>query len=148
MRQFITKCITIIIGCILIVTGCISAPDMSSRAVRYARAQYGDFSKLIHVSVDTVTIGDNLDYRIEQAGRFGKEGRIEALDSLKASLDPAVLAKPTAYNCCVQYNYVGNFVWVQLDGSGNLLTISKDRRNWLLNPGEDAPGYLDIVLEK
>ena len=132
---------------LLICVAC-GSESISQKAVRYARAQYSDFSKLIYVSVDTVTIGDNLDYRIEQAGRLGPEDRVEALDSLKASTDPAVLAKPTAYNCCVQYNYVGNFVWIQFDEFGNLLTISKDRRNWLLNPGEDAPGYLDIVLKK
>lgn len=148
MGRIITKCVTIIIGCILIVTGCISGSDVSSRAVRYVKAQYSDFDQLIQVSVDTVTMGDNLNYRIEQAGRNGPEGRVEALDSLRGSLDPAILAKPTAYNCCVQYNSVENFVWVQLDEFGNLLTISKDRRNWLLNPGEDAPGYLDIVLKK
>lgn len=122
--------------------------DIAQKAVRYARSQYSDFNQLILVSVDTVTLGDNLDYRIDQATRFGPEGRVQALDSLRVSLDPAILARPTAYNCSVQYNSVGNFVWVQLDEAGNLLTISKDRHNWLLNPGQDAPGYLDIVLKK
>jgi len=129
---------------ILLCVGC--STDMSRQAVRYVKANYSDFDQLIYCSVDTVTIGDNLDYRIERAKIQGPEGRAEALDSLKASLDPAILSKPTAYNCGVQYNRVGNIVWVQLDEYGKLLTISRDRHDWLLNPGEDAPGYLDIVL--
>lgn len=141
------KIIPLLTVLLLLCVACASE-DIAHKAVRYVKANYNDVSEIILCSVDTVTLGDNLEYRIDQAKRFGPEGRVEALDSLKASLDPAVLAKPTAYNCCVQYNYVGNFVWIQFDEFGNLLTISKDRRNWLLNPGEDAPGYLDIVLKK
>jgi len=137
----------LVIFLLLGIAACTASPNMSQRAVNYVKGQYSDFDQLILCSVDTVTIGDNLNYRIEQAQRFGPEGRVFALDSLKASLDPAILSKPTAYNCSVQYNQVGNIVWVQLDENGQLLTISKDRHNWLLNPGEDAPGYLDIILK-
>lgn len=132
---------------LLLCFACAGEESIETKAVQYVRANYNDVSEIILCSVDTVTLGDNLEYRIEQAKRFGPEGRVEALDSLKASTDPAVLAKPTAYNCCVQYNYVGNFVWVQLNEFGDLLTISKDRRNWLLNPGQDVPGYLDLILK-
>lgn len=145
-----------------LVVSCSSGDYIQRQAIRYTRAQFRDFSKLIHCSVDTVTIGDNLDYRIEQAQHslqfqeslYDADGirkakiRLERLDSLKLASDPDVLAKPTAYNCCVQYNTVGNFVWVQLDEYGALLSISKDRRNWLLNPGQDAPGYVELILKQ
>ena len=145
-----------------LVVSCSNGDYIQRQAIRYTRAQYGDFNKLIHCSVDTVTIGDNLDYRIEQAqqnlrvqeslhdadGIRKAEIQLTRLDSLKKASDPMILAKPTAYNCGVQYNSVGNFVWVQLDEFGGLLSISKDRRTWLLNPGEDAPGYIELLLKQ
>lgn len=132
---------------LLLCFACAGEESIETKAVRYVRANYNDVSEIILCSVDTVTLGDNLEYRIDVAKRFGPEGRATALDSLKASTDPAVLAKPTAYNCSVQYNSVGNIVWVQLDEFGNLLTISKDRHDWLFNPGQDVPGYLDLILK-
>ena len=69
-----------------------------------------------------------------------------ALDSLKASLGD-VANEVTAYNCTLAYNYPTNFVWVQLDQYGNLLKITKDIRETLLNPGSDAPGYFELLKE-
>ena len=46
---------------------CSSGNFIEKQAVRYVQSQYSDFDNLIMCKVDTVTIGDNLDYRIEQA---------------------------------------------------------------------------------
>lgn len=51
-----------------LLTSC--ANDMASKAVHYVRKTYNDVDRIIGVSVDTVTLGDNLDYRIESADRF------------------------------------------------------------------------------
>ena len=51
-----------------LLTSC--ANDMASKAVHYVRKTYNDVDRIIGVSVDTVTLGDNLDYRIESADRY------------------------------------------------------------------------------
>lgn len=144
---------------------CSGVSFIESQAVKYVRSQYSDFDRLIMCDVDTVTLGDNLDYRIEQArrnlefasmmvrdhgGDYAQKEQekemawVAALDSLKA-VSGSVLNEPTAYNCCVAYNNPDNLVWVQLDKYGNLLAITKDKsKDFLLNPGEDVPGYLDV----
>ena len=129
---------------LLLCVACGSESYIQKQAIRYVKANYRDVNEVIRCSVDTVTLGDNLDYRIDFSRRFSPD-KVPALDSLKASLDPEILAQPTAYNCAVTYNYEGNIVWVQLDEFGGLLTISKDRHDWLLNPGQDVPGYLDVI---
>ena len=163
-----------------IVVACSENNLIESRAKSFVRSTYNDVDRIIYVSIDTVTVGDNLDFRIKQADlsrmqaetalqstihyakemeRYGAnytssiESATErlaeqtawcaALDSLKASLGDE-LNEVAAYNCIVTYNRPGNMVWVQLDPFGRLLQISKDAGKRLLNPGGDAPGYLDV----
>ena len=96
-----------------------------------------------------MTVGDNLDYRILRARHYAIDGKPEdeawvvTLDSLKASLGEDELSAVAAYNCIVVYNNPSNLTWVQLDEFGNLLNITKDIDHLLINPGKDAPGYLD-----
>ena len=137
---------------------------IASRAEHFIRSTYNDVDRVLHVTVDTVTYGDNLDYRIERARHdmefsatlfrdFGGEmyekdlekakAWVDALDSLK-SVSGDVLGEPAAFNCIASYNTPGNLVWVQLDKFGNLLNITKDVKKILFNPGSDAPGYLEL----
>lgn len=168
---------------VLCAVSCSGGDFISRQAVRYTKSYYRDFDRLIMCSIDTVTLGDNLDYRREQASLHVRHSRLfleeeesyleqmrklgggkdtsslhecrlsldkdtawkSALDSLKGALSNDVLSSITAYNCCVAYNYPNNLVWVQLDANGRLLSITKDRRReWLLNPGEDVPGYFEL----
>ena len=136
---------------------------MASRAEHFVRSTYNDVDRILSVKVDTVTYGDNLDYRIERAqsntefaahmfrtykGEKDAEGLKDALaweatlDSLKQAAGD-ILEEPAAYSCIVTYNRPGNLVWVQLDKSGNLLNVTKDVDKILINPGDDVPGYLD-----
>lgn len=158
-----------------------------ANAEKYVRKVYPDVDRILHYSVDTVTIGDNMDYRIQmwqdrvdrqmgfakdfekiaeedkrlryidayesaresqmkflrEAEKIQKE--LNALDSLKQTLSPEVLNHATAFTCCIAYNVPSNLVWIQLDEYGNLLKISKDKLDLFLNPGADAPGYLDLI---
>ena len=66
-----------------------------------------------------------------------------ALDSLKHETAD-IADTPVAYTICAQYNYVGNFVWIQLATDGTVLKISKRIEDMLLNPGYDMPGYYDL----
>lgn len=146
-------------------TACSGKDFIPSRAEHFVRRTYSDVDRIVYLRVDTVTFGDNLDYRIEQARRsmefaammkrtYGGEryesdlaeekAWVDALDSLKAATAPEVLAGPVAFNCTVAYNHETNFVWVQLDPLGNLLGITKDRDEFLLNPGGDVPGYFEL----
>lgn len=155
----------ILILAVFLMTACSGGDFIASRAEHFVRTTYSDVDRILSVHVDTVTYGDNMDYRIEQATRnmefaadmFRRYGSdraeqdlmkerafVSALDSLKeASAD--ILGKPTAYNCIVSYNNPGNLVWVQLDTYGNLLNITKDVEKILLNPGADVPGYREIL---
>ena len=153
-------------------------------------ANYRDCEKIVYMNIDTVTFGDNLEYRISQADndiqykkgqvqlykdyikefkRYGRSAKRvvdgyqidlqkadsaltrafawrHALDSLKqATLDITTTA--TAYTINVQYNYVGNMVWVQLAEDGTFLAMSKRQEDLLLNPGEDMPGYFDLYMK-
>lgn len=132
-----------------------------ANAEHYVRKTYSDVDRILYYSVDTVTIGDNLDHRIKQAQDLVEsyrtssiqflrdkvpveEARLAALDSLKNALAPEILNHITAYDCCVAYNVPSNLVYVQLDEYGNLLNITKDIMKKFLNPGQDAPGYFEL----
>lgn len=177
-RVSITKLLALALA--TIVVACSESDLIESRAKHFVRRTYNDVDRIIMVDIKPVTIGDNLDYRIERAAinkgyaesslktailsaeelkRYGydytssvEEARARlaeetawcaALDSLKASLGEE-LNLVTAYNCAVAYNYPNNLVWVQIDKYGNLLKITKDARERLLNPGNDAPGYFEL----
>lgn len=148
---------------VLLATACSGESTMASRAEHFVRSTYNDVDRILSVKVDTVTYGDNLDYRIERAqsntefaahmfrtykGEKDAEGLKDALaweatlDSLKQAAGD-ILEEPAAYSCIVTYNRPGNLVWVQLDKSGNLLNVTKDVDKILINPGDDVPGYLD-----
>lgn len=70
---------------------------------------------------------------------------IDALDSLKLA-NTDILDTPTAYQYCIAYNYPSNLVWVQLAADGTLLKVSSSLRDMLLNPGDDVPGYYDLIV--
>lgn len=153
---------------IFLLTACSGKDLITSRAEHFVRKTYNDVDRIISVVVDTVTLGENMDYRIHQA-RHGMEfsammfrdfgGKtyeeslakdrawVAALDSLKA-VSADVLRTPAAYNCIVTYNdpgvNPGCIVWVQLDPAGNLLNITKEPEKVLLNPGGDVPGYFEV----
>lgn len=158
----------VLIIAVCLMTACSGKDIITSRAEHFVRTTYNDVDRILYMGIDTVTYGDNLEYRIETARRnmefasmmfrdYGgeslkadleKEQRwVAALDSLKeASAD--ILGDPVAYNCMVTYNTPGNITWVQLDTHGNLLNITKDMEKVLLNPGADVPGYRELVLCK
>ena len=153
---------------IFLLTACSGKDFITSQAEHFVRKTYNDVDRIISVVVDTVTLGENMDYRIHQA-RHGMEfsammfrdfgGKtyeeslakdrawVAALDSLKA-VSADVLGTPAAYNCIVTYNdpgiNPGCIVWVQLDPAGNLLNITKEPEKVLLNPGGDVPGYFEV----
>ena len=142
---------------------CSGKDVIASRAEHFVRSTYNDVGRVLSVKVDTVTYGDNLDYRIKQArhnmefsammkrsygGKAQEESLakekawVAALDSLKG-VSGGLLGEPTAFTCIVTYNNPSNLVWVQLDRYGNLLNITKEQKKILLNPGEDIPGYFE-----
>ena len=146
---------------------CSGKDVIASRAEHFVRSTYNDVERIFSVKVDTVTYGENLDYRMEQArhsmefsammnrdygGKIYEESLakdkawVAALDSLKG-VSGDILGEPTAFNCIVVYNDSGadpgHIVWVQLDEYGNLLNITKEPEKVLLNPGGDVPGYFD-----
>ena len=148
-----------------ILASCTGGDFIRSRAEHFVRSTYPDVDKILYYSVDTITLGDNMNYRIEQAKdhlksaqdfaeRFPRQSylddveresaRLQALDSLLASTSPDVLNTPAAYQCCVAYNTPTNLVWLQIDPYGNLIVISKDRLKLYYNPGGDIPGYLEV----
>lgn len=59
--------ILIILALATVVTGCSQESIIRSNAKSFVRSTYNDVDRIIYVSIDTVTIGDNLDYRIERA---------------------------------------------------------------------------------
>ena len=145
-------------------TACSGKDFIQSRAEYFVRKTYNDVDRIFPVRVDTVTVGDNLDFRISQAAdlvssdarlydttnsgfyfdmMMKNKARLEALDSLKMALG-SELDKIAAYNCIVAYNNPSNIVWVQLGPYGNLLNITKDLNKLLINPGNDAPGYFEL----
>ena len=145
-------------------TACAGEETIESRAEHFVRTTYSDVDRVLSVRVDTVTLGDNMNYRIGQAERnkefaavmvrgFGGETYQESLDketAWAAALDSlkdasaGILGEPAAYNCIVVYNNPSNLVWVQLDPDWNLLNITKDMNKVLLNPGGDVPGYFEL----
>lgn len=148
-----------------ILVSCTGGDYIRSRAEHFVRSTYPDVDRILHYSVDTVTLGDNMNYRIEQAKdrlkraqglaeSFPRQSylddveresaRLQALDSLLTSTSPDVLNTPAAYQCCIAYNTPTNLVWLQLDPYGNLLVISKDRMKMYFNPGDDLPGYFEV----
>lgn len=168
MKKVALFAILLVFSAIFLLTSCSGKDFITARAEHFVRKTYNDVDRIISVVVDTVTLGENMDYRIHQARQrmefsalmmreFGGESYEETLakdrswksllDSLKvASAD--VLGTPTAYNCIVTYNdpgiNPGCIVWVQLDPDGNLLNITKEPEKVLLNPGGDVPGYFEV----
>lgn len=164
------------------ILACSGKDVITSKVEAYVYNTYNDVGKILMVKIDTVTVGNNLDYRIEQGrqnlklaedllkmqersakelARYGgkpdasriedaknnverEKGRVAALDSLRSSLSTEVLNETAAFFCSVAYNSPTNIVWVQVDPSGNLLAIDKDRMKMLINPGKDVPGYKEI----
>lgn len=148
-----------------ILASCTGGDFIRSRAEHFVRSTYPDVDRILYYSVDTVTLGDNMDYRIKQAKERLKSAQhfaesfpsmnylddveresawVRALDSLKASTARDVLETPAAFQCCLAYNTPTNLVWVQLDPDGNLLNIAKDMMKLYLNPGDDVPGYFEL----
>lgn len=148
---------------IFLMMSCSGKDTIASRAEHFVRVTYGDVDRILHVKVDTVTYGDKLDERMEQARRsmefsammkrsysgdvrdesFAKDKAwVEALDSLKGASGD-ILGDPAAFTCVVVYNNPSNLVWVQLDRHGNLLNITKEIGKLLMNPGDDVPGYAE-----
>ena len=161
MRKFALFAILLALHAIF--PACSGKDVIASRAEHFVRATYNDVDRVLSVKVDTVTYGDNLDYRVEQArhrmefssmmsrdygGKIYEESLakdkawVAALDSLK-DVSADVLGEATAFTCVVVYNNPSNLVWVQLDKYGNLLNITKEQEKVLLNPGEDVPGYFE-----
>ena len=158
---------------IALITSCSLSKDPAKKAERLVRANYRDCEKIVYVSVDTITLGDNLQYRIEQQERYVKNAesdvkmyrrlgagygkyihgadstldmarkRLAALDSLKQSTLD-IANTPAAYQVCVAYNHPNNLVWIQLTTDCTLLKMSKRREELFLNPGSDMPGYYEI----
>ena len=148
----------------LVISACSMEDIVTTRAERYVRQNYNDVHRIISVTIDTVTIGDNLDVSIRQAldrlsyasEKYVESGSelyydevqkyhayINALDSLKTVLGD-VSNEVAAYNCIVAYNYPHNLVWVQLDEYGNLRNITKDPGRLLVNPGRTVPGLYEL----
>lgn len=127
--------------CIATLLGCSEEKGRWYLVKSAARQACPDFGDIIHVGIDTVTYGDNLDYRISH---FADNPRmLRALDSLKdASRD--ILDTPVAYTYTIQYDHVGNFVFVQIDDRNKVLMATRDRRELFLNPGRDIPGYFEV----
>ena len=158
MRKILFIALALLLAC------CSGGDFIRSRAEHFVRRTYPDVDRILYYSVDTITLGDNMKYRIEQAQRLVKEAgwrdkeagwrdkedldretaRLHALDSLLAATPQDVIDTPTAFQCCIAYNVPSNLVWVQLDTYGNLLQISKDMMQLYLNPGEDIPGYFEV----
>ncbi len=57
----------------LLVFGCSHGDPIVDKAVRLVKSNYRDCEKIIFVKVDTVTLGDNLKYRMEQNERNIKD---------------------------------------------------------------------------
>ena len=170
----------------LLVVACTSTFNPAKKAERLVWANYRDCEKILMVDVDTITLGQNLQYRIDRQKLIIQEResdvhmykelvkefrnspklasdyrgglhcadsilqkekrRLTSLDSLKmATL--SIANTPAAYQACVCYNYIGNFVWVQLELNGKVLAISKRQGDMLLNPGKDMPGYIEIITK-
>ena len=165
---------TILLLIAIIAVSCGRGYNPAHMAELYVKAAYPDYRNTIYCKVDTVTYGDNLNYRIEVVqrridedlsnldyykrwgGTFSKdritsltkslesnEKRLAALDSLRQNSD--LLNHPTAYTVCIAYNQPTNFVWVQMDEYFELLKISKRLEDMYYNPGNDVPGYLEII---
>lgn len=164
------------------IAACSMDNSLKSKAAFYATQAYGTPGTLLEYSVDTVTIGDNLNYRIQSAFKaadfaesilsfeeasakelksFGgspdmasleksrrrvemANGKLAALDSLKEALAPEVLNQVAALTFILVYNNPGSIVYVQMDPEGNLIAVANNSDDCLINPGEDAPGYLEI----
>ncbi len=50
-----------------LLTGCSGGDFIRSRAEHFVRSTYPDVDRILHYSVDTITLGDNMNYRIEQS---------------------------------------------------------------------------------
>ena len=167
MRKITLFAILLAFSAILL-TACSGKDVITSRAEHFVRSTYNDVDRVLSVKIDTVTYGENLDYRIGQARhnlefasmmvrdyksdhavKEQEEAKawVAALDSLK-SVSGSALGETAAYNCIVVYNdpniNPGSIVWVQLDPYGNLLNITKEPEKVLLNPGGDVPGYFEL----
>ena len=59
------------------IVGCSAANNPAKKAEALVWKNYRDCEKIIMVDVDTITLGDNLDYRIEQHKRHVEESESE-----------------------------------------------------------------------
>lgn len=60
----------------VLIIGC-GRGDITSEAVRLVKKNYRDCNRIIMVDVDTITLGDNLDYRIKNTQRHIHECEME-----------------------------------------------------------------------
>lgn len=162
----------------ILILACSCGYNAEHMADLYVKANYSDYRETVYCRVDTVTYGDNLNYRIEQqtqrlqddqresqrvkANTFltndmkahqlktlsdsieKREKVLAGLDSLRNNAGE-LLNHATAYTVCIAYNQPTNLVWVQMDEEYNLLVIAKTMNKLLLNPGNDIPGYLEVL---
>jgi len=61
MRKFL------FIFMVSLLAGCSSGDLIRSRAEHFVRATYHDVDRILYYKVDTITLGDNMNHRIEQA---------------------------------------------------------------------------------
>ena len=52
---------------VFLLAGCSGGDFIRSRAEHFVRSTYPDVDRILYYSVDTITLGDNMNYRIEQA---------------------------------------------------------------------------------
>lgn len=70
---------------LLALVGCAGKESIADKAVRLVRTNYPNCEKIIAVEVDTITLGDNLDYRIRQRQR-GVEYSQSQVDYYKGTI--------------------------------------------------------------
>lgn len=52
---------------VFLLAGCSGGDFIRSRAEHFVRSTYPDVDRILYYSIDTITLGDNMNYRIEQA---------------------------------------------------------------------------------
>lgn len=125
------------------------ADNLEYRIESLRREIQFDSLEIVHQKFNLVysSLRESAEKRIKELEQKMAKNKafINSLDSLgKAHSD--IMFTAVAYTYDIQYNYVGNFVWVQIDSQNNLLKATKDPMEVLLNPGGDVPGYMDLVL--
>ena len=70
----------------VLLAGCSGGDFIRSRAEHFVRSTYPDVDRILYYSVDTITLGDNMNYRIEQQKESVKMAE-SALEHAKLSAD-------------------------------------------------------------